>query len=177
MTTRNKIESAQEGELFDELYAELKKIAASYMQKERSNHTLQPTALVNEAYIKLISNDGNNRWKSKKHFLCTAAEVMRQVLIDSARSRNSKKRGGDFVRVELDDTEGSSVRDLGDILSIHDALLKLKEISPEKYEIVNLRFFAGLTIDETADVMNIARSTANKYWALGRTWLYLELTS
>lgn len=162
--------------LFDSLYDELKKIARSQMRHENINHTLQPTALVNEAYLRLMTGRRETAWESKKHFLCTAAVVMRKILVDSARNRNSKKRGGDFLRVELSDTESSKIDPLEDILSIHEILNKMYETHPEFCELINLRFFVGLSVQEAADVMGISRTKAVTMWSFAKAWLHVEIS-
>ncbi len=163
--------------LFETLYDELKVIANSHMNKEYNAFTLQPTALVNEAYLKLMRNDEKILWQNKKHFLCVAASVMRRVLIDSARSKARQKRGGDMVKVELSGNEPiEETSPLNDVVSVHEALKKFEKVSPEKAQLITLRFFGGLTIDEAADLMSISRTTAIKYWNFGRAWLHRELT-
>lgn len=165
-------------DLFELLYDELRKIAYAQMKLERPEHTLQATALINEAYLKLMSGSDSPLWNDEKHFLHLAAKAMRHVLIDSARARTRLKRGGDHIRVDLDidllSPSSSSPKD--DLLSLHEALLKLQENHPEKAQLVELRFFGGLTIDEAADAMDISRSTAKNHWNFGKTWLYRELT-
>ena len=173
----NSVTDAQEDELFSELYVELKKIAQSHMTRERPGHTLQATALVNEAYLKLMSSNRKVTWQSKKHFLCAAAEIMRRILVDSARARLSQKRGGNVIKLELQGTEAAPDEITAEILEIHEALQKLETVSPERFQLISLRFFAGLTIEEAAEVMNISRSKANRLWDFGRTWLYLNLKS
>jgi len=148
------------------------------MNREKSDHTLQPTALVNEAYLKMMTGNHPFRWKDKKHFLCTAADVMRRVLIDSARARNSQKRGGGTViKIELDGNEAAQSENLDDVLSVHEALLKFEKLSPEKAQLVKLRYFAGLTVEEAANAISISTATAYNYWLFGRAWLHRELTS
>jgi len=164
-------------ELFEKLYDELKIIANSHMNREHNPGTLQPTALVNEAYLKLMGDNKKVLWENKKHFLCVAASVMRRVLIDSARSKSRQKRGGNVVRVELNEEEQLVENSpMDDVVSVHDALKKFETVSPEKAQLITLRFFGGLTIDEAAEIMSISRTTAINYWNFGRAWLHRELS-
>lgn len=168
---------AHEQELFETLYDELKVIANSHMRKEHANITLQPTALVNEAYLKLMGSKKPVDWKNKKHFLCVAASVMRRVLIDSARGRSRQKRGGSAIKVELDGNEPAPCGPDDDVLAVHEALKKFEGASPKQAQLITLRFFGGLTITEAAEVMGISRTTAINYWNFGRAWLHRELSA
>jgi len=163
-----------EGELFTQLYDELKGIARAHMSGERPHHTLQPTALVNEAFLRLISGK-KTLWRDKEHFLCVASRVMRRVLIDAARSRNRLKRGGEMEVLALHGNETDEIKPLDEMLSVHEALKKMEKESPGRAKLVELRFFAGLTIDEAAKAMKISPTTAKKHWTLGRAWLFREL--
>ena len=168
----------KDSELFDELYSELKNIARVHMQNERADHTLQPTALINEAYLRMTRGEKNSQWESRKHFLNTAAKVMRRLLIDSARASRSQKRGGDVIRVELtDQLETSQSSSSEYVIALHEALLKFEKVSPKKAELVTLRYFAGLTLEEAAQTLGISPSTASNYWLFGRAWLHRELTA
>jgi len=166
--------------LFEVLYDELKNIARNKMRGENAHHTLQPTALLNEAYLR-VTGGGEEavQWRDEKHFLCVASTAMRHILIDSARAKATAKRGGDHIQIDLDVselspkpvTEGAQA----DVISVHEALLKLQEVHPEQARLIELRFFGGLTIDEAADAMEISRSSAKNYWNFGKAWLYREL--
>ena len=162
--------------LFDELYDELKSIARIHMGKQHGQQTLQPTALINEAFIRLQRRQKKSEWVSQNHFLRTAAKVMQQVLIDHARTKTRQKRGGKQAPVELTGIETAEITINDDLLAVHEALLKLEKESPEKAELVTLRFFAGLTIDEAADTLSISRTTAKQWWQFCRAWLHHELS-
>lgn len=172
------IGDASDGELFENLYDELKVIANAHMRKENAPVTLQPTALVNEAYLKLMNSEKGVDWQNKKHFLCVAASVMRRVLIDSARSRNRQKRGGNIVKVELDDNDTAANGGMpdDDVLAVHEALTRFEQIAPKQAQLIVLRFFGGLTISEAADAISVSRTTAVNYWNFGRAWLHKELS-
>jgi len=163
--------------LFESLHSDLKLIARTHMANEKVGHTLQPTALVNEAYLRMIRREDKIEWESREHFLRVAAAVMRRILIDHARTKTRQKRGGGMTPVELSGMEASDVS-LGDeLLAVHEALLKLERGNPKKAEFVSLRFFAGLTIDEAAKVLSISRTTAKQWWQFSKAWLHHELTS
>lgn len=164
-----------DAELFSHLYDELKIIARSHMKGERADHTLQPTALINEAFVRLMSGK-EVKWEDERHFLCVAASVMRRILVDAARSRDRLKRGREFKIVTLqDNVELEQETPLEEVLTIHEALKKLETKSPERCRLVELRFFGGLTIHEAADAMKISPTSAKKHWALSKAWLYREL--
>mgnify|MGYP002623544508 FL=1 len=155
------------------LYGELRVLASSFLARERSGHTLQPTALVHEAYLRLVGRD--NPWQNRHHFLAAAAVAMRRVLVDHARRRAAAKRGGDRDAVRLD-TEGLA-EERGDlqVLELDDLLRRLHELDPRKSKVVELKFFAGMTLDQIAGALGIARSTAAEDWTVARAWLASRL--
>ena len=163
-------------ELFDQLYDELKVIAQSHMKNQQAVHTLQPTALVNEAYLKLMAGKKELFWEDRSHFLCTVAEVMRHVLVDSARSKASKKHGGELLRVELSDELAIQNKPHHDILALNEALCKFEKVSAEKAKLVSLRYFSGLSLTEAASALSISRATAYNYWQYSKAWLQRELS-
>ena len=159
------------------VYAELKRIAAHKMAGERSGHTLQPTALVHEAYLRLAGEDGAQRsWKSRGHFLGAAAEAMRRILIDRARRKAATKRGGDQIRATWDESklEGHGISD--EVLLVDEALQKLERENEELARIVKLRYFAGMTSEEIASALECSPSTVNRGWRVARAWLFEEVT-
>jgi RNA polymerase sigma-70 factor (ECF subfamily) len=156
------------------LYDELRKIAAAYLGRERGEHTLQPTALVNEAYLRLV-DQRDVTWQNRAHFLGVAARAMRRVLVDHARARRRDKRGGGAARVTLDDDRvGAAARDL-DLVALDDALGELAAVDAELARVVELRYFGGLTVDETAEVLGVAPRSVDRAWATARAWLRREL--
>ncbi len=162
------------GVLLDRLYCELRFIAQQHMRRERVDHTLQPTALVNEAYIRLV---GGSRvaWKDKTHFLATAAQTMRRILVDHARKRLAKKRGGGDVRITLFDNIPAAALKEQDLLAVHEALKKLGELSERQARIIDLRFFAGLSVEETAKVLEVSTRTVKSETRMAKAWLKREL--
>jgi RNA polymerase sigma factor (TIGR02999 family) len=158
------------------VYDELRKLAAQRMAAERSDHTLQPTALVHEAYLRLVDVDVAKDWDGRGHFFAAAAEAMRRILIDNARRKRRPKHGGDLKRVDLDQTAAiTTAPTTDDLLALDEALTKLATQEPVKAELVKLRFFAGLTIPQAAQVLGISEATAERYWTYARVWLYSEL--
>jgi RNA polymerase sigma factor (TIGR02999 family) len=154
------------------VYQELRRLAAQKLSREPPGHTLQPTALVHEAYLRLIGPDEKPQWKSRAHFFAAAAETMRRVLVDQARQKKSLKRGGGRERVELEDFPAPLAQPQEDLLALDEALEQLAREAPQKAELVKLRCFAGLTLEQAADLLGIARSTASGQWAFARAWLY-----
>jgi RNA polymerase sigma factor (TIGR02999 family) len=156
------------------VYDELRRLAAAKLSREKPGQTLQPTALVHEAYARLVGADKERHWDSRGHFFAAAAEAMRRILVDSARRKKSVKRGGRLKRVELDEdfTRHSSPDEL---LAVDDALTKLAREDPVKAELVKLRCFAGLSHQEAARVLGISRPTADRYWVYAKTRLYCEI--
>jgi len=165
-----------EEQLFADVYTELRALAARYLRRERQNHTLQPTALVHEAYLKL---HGETRvdWRGQAHFLAIASQAMRQILVDHARRRGAAKRGGSRHRIALDDNVLiESNRDV-DLLALEDALTKLTKLDPRQAQMIELRFFAGLSIAEAAKVMGMSKRSAEREWTMVRAWLRRELST
>lgn len=164
-------ESASE-ELFPLVYNELRRLAAARMADERSDHTLQPTALVHEAYLRLMNGERPQNWNGRGHFFSAAAESMRRILVDHARNRKRLKRGGELKKQSLDLVELIWKPAYGDLLDLHAALEKLETTDPQSAEIVKLRCFAGQSQSEAAALLGISRSTADRCWAFARAWLY-----
>lgn len=156
------------------VYDELRKLAAARLAKEPAGQTLQPTALVHEAWIKL-SGATNQQWTGKGHFFGAAAEAMRRILIDRARRRGRQRHGAGLQRVNLDAVDLAATTDADTLLALNDALEKLALESPEKAQLVKLRFFAGLKLTEAAQAMEISPATAKRHWAYSRAWLLCEL--
>lgn len=162
-------------ELMPLVYQELHRLAAYYLRRERQEHTLQATALINEAYMKIIDQRSVN-WQNRAHFFGVAAQLMRRILVDHARSHLYAKRGGGAQKLTLDEALAlpQQERDL-DLVALDDALCKLEEIDPKQSKIIELRFFGGLTIEETAEVLGISPATVKREWAWAKTWLYNEI--
>jgi RNA polymerase sigma factor (TIGR02999 family) len=158
------------------VYAELRKLAASKMAREPAGHTLQATALVHEAWLRL-SNEKHPMWKNREHFYAVAAEVMRRILVDRARRRLSQKRGGELKRVELDAVEIPIPEDDTLVLRVHEALGRLEQEDPQKAEVVKLRFFVGLDRAEAAAVLGISERTVQRHWTFAKAWLVREMRS
>lgn len=162
-------------ELWPKVYGELHRLADHYFREERVSHTLQPTALVNEAFIRLTES-GRNDWESRLQFYAMAARAMRHVLVDHARRRNAAKRGGRRYPLRLDSQiETGDSRGLEQLLDLDDALHRLANKDQRLAQLVELRFFAGLTFDETAHVLEVAPITAKRMWKLAKGWLYREM--
>jgi RNA polymerase sigma factor (TIGR02999 family) len=155
------------------VYDDLKRRAARYLRRERREHTLRPTALVHETYLRLVGQD-RVAWKSRAQFFGVAAQVMRRILVDHARERGAAKRAGGWCRVSLDEDIGAPPRDV-DLVELEDALQDLSALDPEKVRMVELRFFAGLNIDETAEVLGVSPSTVTREWRMARAWLHRRL--
>ena len=156
------------------VYAELRRLATNYLRRERTGHTLQPTALVNEAYLKLVGQK-NAKWQNRAHFFAISAQLMRRILVDYARSRNYLKRGGGMPKVSLSEAAGVSVERAADFVALDDALESLAAIDPRKSRIVELRFFGGLSVEETAEVLDVSPRTIKRDWSLAQAWLHREL--
>jgi len=161
-------------ELTPLVYSEVRKLARSYLRRERPNHTLQPTALVNEAYIRLV-DQRQVQWQSRAHFFGIAAQMMRRVLVDHARMRQAAKRGSGENDVVLDEALGVSADRSLDLVRLDDALEALAALDARQARIVELRFFGELNIEETAEVVQISPATVKREWAVARTWLRREL--
>ena len=157
------------------VYGELRRLADRYLRRERPGHTLQSTALVNEAWMKLI-DQRNVHWQNRAHFFGVAAQMIRRILVDYARSRNASKRGGHAYKLSLDDmVEMPKQRDL-DLVALDDALESLSKVDPQQGRVVELRFFAGLSIEETAEVLRISPATVKRDWVSAKAWLYREMS-
>jgi RNA polymerase sigma factor (TIGR02999 family) len=164
-----------ERQLMEAVYDELHRLAAGYMRRERADHTLQASALVNEAYVRLIGN-GPVSWESRAHFFVTAAQTMRRVLIDHARRHVAGKRGGAGVRIELNENIAAVENtESGRMLDLDRALTRLAALDARQARVVELRFFAGLTVEQTAEVMAISEKTVKRDWAVARAWLEGEI--
>lgn len=159
------------------VYDELRKLASRRLAQEKPGQTLQATALVHEAYLRLLGDGQGRRWDGRGHFFAAAAEAIRRILIDNARRKNSLKAGGEWQRVDVADIEPAAVEPPSpvDVLALEEALVKLEARDPRKAQLVKLRFFAGLTNQEAADAMGISPSTADNDWAYARAWLQLEM--
>ena len=154
---------------------ELRRLARRYMGGERAGHTLQPTALINEVYLRLI-DWGNISWQDRAHFFGLSARLMRRTLVDYARRRRTSKRGGQALMIEFDEASVARQEPTADLVAIDDALSSLAKHDPRKSQIVELRFFGGLTVEETAEVLKISPRTVKREWSLARAWLYCQLT-
>jgi len=161
-------------ELLPLVYDELRKLAAHKMANEAAGQTLQPTALVHEAWLKLVGTD-RSHWNSRGHFFGAAAEAMRRILIDRARKRRRDRHGHGLQRIDLDQVDVAATSDDDTLLLVNEALEKLAGEAPEKAELVKLRYFAGLSIEDAAQAMGISPATAKRHWAFARAWLFAEL--
>ncbi len=164
-------------ELVPLVYQELKRLAARRLSRERPGQTLQATALVHEAYLGLVGSAPDQRWQGRTHFFAAAAEAMRHILINRARDKGRLKRGGGVRRVDLNEVEIGYETDGLDLLSLDEALTRLAAEEPQCAQLVNLRYFAGLTLEEAAEVLGVSRRTADRYWAYARAWLLHALES
>lgn len=181
MTSEDEISEPDAGwaegprEFAEAAYEALRGLAAAYLHRERRDHSLQPTALVHEAYIKLVKAGNESQWQSKTHFQAVAARAMRQILVDHARSRATGKRGGDFLRITLSpDLVSTAAADV-DVMALDDAMRELAQVDERKARVVELRFFGGLTCTEAAHQLGIAPKTAEADWYLARAWLHSKL--
>jgi RNA polymerase sigma-70 factor, ECF subfamily len=156
------------------VYVELRRLARSYMRRERTDHTLQATALVHEAYLKLVEQRSVN-WQSRAHFFGVAAQVMRRILIDHARGHLRQKRGGEFEKVVLDEGLVFSPEQSAELLAVDEALERLAKLDERQARVVELRFFGGLSVEEAAVVMGISPKTVKRDWSVAKAWLYAEL--
>ena len=157
------------------VYGELHRLASAYLRRERPDHTLQSTALVHEAFMKLV-NQNEVEWRNRAHFYGIAAHMIRRILVDYARSHHAEKRGSGAVKLALDEALGVPQKSELDLLGLNDALDRLAEMDPRQNRIVELRFFAGLSIEETAEVMQVSPATIKREWNSARAWLYRELS-
>jgi RNA polymerase sigma factor (TIGR02999 family) len=162
-------------ELLPLVYDELRRLAAACLAAEPSGNTLQPTALVHEAYLRLVGTAEGDQWDSRGHFFAAAAEAMRRLLVENARRKKRRKHGGDRQRVSLEAAEAMAQAPSEDLVALDEALTRLAAHDPVKAEVVKLRFFAGLTMPEVARALDLSLTTAERYWTYARTWLYAEL--
>ncbi len=156
------------------VYDELRRIAHRYMQRERNGHTLQTTALVNEAYLRLAGQQ-KIQWQSRAHFFAVSAQVMRHILIDHARRRHYAKRGGEASQVQLEDTAAMSQQRAAELVALDDALDELANLDPRKARVVELRYFGGLSLEETAEVLEISVMTVRRDWRAAKAWLFRRM--
>jgi RNA polymerase sigma factor (TIGR02999 family) len=159
------------------VYNELRKLAAQKLAQEKPGQTLQPTALVHEAYVRLVGQDNAQEWANRGHFFAAAAEAMRRILVENARRKRSRKRGGGRARQNLDGLELAAPTLNEDLLALDGALNRLAEKDPIKAELIKLRHFAGLTIEEAAKALGVSMTTANRYWAYARAWLHQQIVA
>ena len=157
------------------VYDELKKMASNYLRRERRDHTLQPTALVHEAYLKLIDQTRVN-WQNRAHFFGVSAQLMRRILVDHAREYKAEKRFGGLEKLQLDENIDKAFELGGEIVALDEALESLAEIDPPMAKLVELRYFGGLTFEEAAEVLGVSVITAKRHWKLARAWLYGHLS-
>ena len=162
-------------ELLPLVYEELRRLAAARMKNEATEHTLQPTALVHEAYLRLLRSEPQT-WDNRRHFFSAAAEAMRRILIEHARSRDRIKRGGELHREPLADIAISPSVDLSEIIAVHEVLEEFEREMPDKAELVKLRYFAGLDEATAAETLGISRPTASRWWTFSRAWLFQKLS-
>ena len=155
------------------VYSELHRLAASYMRRERPDHTLQATALINEAYLRLSRE--NAEWNSREHFIGMAANVMRHVLVDYARAHNAQQRDGGMKRVEMKDDLAISTEKLEEVLSLNEALKTLESLHPRQGKVVELRYFGGLSVEQIASLLGVSPRSVKRDWSLARIWLFREL--
>jgi len=164
------------GKLLPLVYSELRRIAARQLRRERPNHTLQPTALVHEVYLKLVDQE-RIEWQNRAQFFGVAAQLVRRILVDHARNRRSAKRGAGALVVTLDDAVSEAIRREIDLVKLDDALLSLATKDEQQSRVVELRFFGGLSIEETAAVLRISPSTVKRDWAAAKAWLYRDMST
>lgn len=157
------------------VYPDLRRIAEIYLSRERKQHTLQPTALVNELFLKIVGQT-NMTWQNRAQFFGVAAQFMRRILVDHARNYNTAKKGGNRLQLSLKDVPAFGAEPDTDLLALHDALNKLEKLDPDQGRVVELRFFGGLTIDETAEFLHISHATVEREWRTAKAFLKRELT-
>jgi RNA polymerase sigma factor (TIGR02999 family) len=163
-------------ELLPLIYRELRTLANNYLRRERADHTLQPTALVHEAYMRLV-DQRSVRWQNRAHFFGVAANIMRRILVDHARRRGADKRGGEFEKQQLEEAlvVVSSEKSV-ELLALDEALETLERVDPQKARLVELRYFAGLSVEETAEVLGVSAITVKRQWRLAKAWLYGQVS-
>jgi RNA polymerase sigma factor (TIGR02999 family) len=163
-------------QLIPAVYGELRRIAGNFMRRQNPGNTLQASALVNEAFLRLVDSNKVN-WQSRTHFFAVSAQLMRRVLVDAARRRNSQKRGGDRLRVTLDDRIDVSNENETDLVALDEAMTRLAQLNPRHSRIVELRYFGGLTEEQVAETLSVSARTVRRDWSVARAWLYRELQS
>jgi RNA polymerase sigma factor (TIGR02999 family) len=172
------LEAARRGDAADQLlplvYEELRRLAAHKMAQENPGQTLQPTALVHEAWLRL-AGDENRKWNDRTHFFAAAAEAMRRILVDNARRKGAQRHGGGQLRVELPEIACAVAENDDQVLAVNEALEKFAAQDKQKAELVKLRYFVGMTIEEAAEVLRVSAATAKRHWAYARAWLYEEI--
>ena len=156
------------------VYGELRRIARRYMAGQRAGHTLQTTALIHEAYLKLVGR-GERRWQNRAHFFGVAAQAMRHILVDYARARHADKRGGEAQAVSLDEATASAGTQAAEIVALDDALRRLAEVAPRQSRVVELRYFGGLNVEEAAEVLKVSPETVTRDWRMAKAWLLRDL--
>ncbi len=168
-------DSSAAEQLLPLVYDELRRLAACRLARETPGHTLQPTALVHEAYLRLVDVDCPQAWSSRGHFFGAAAEAMRRILVENARRKLAAKHGGRLNRVALSDEHALEAKEAEALLDLNEALVRLEAHDPQKADLVKLRYFAGLSETEAATALNISRATASRHWAYAKAWLFCEL--
>jgi len=163
-------------ELVPVIYKELRRLAGHYLRRERHDHTLQPTALINEVFLRLLG-DQDVKWQNRAHFFGVAARLMRQILVDHARARQAAKRGGRHYSLSLSEADRVAEQSAVELLSLHLALERLSELDAQQGRIVELRFFGGLSIKESAEVLSVSHATVERDWRVARAWLRCELSA
>ena len=161
-------------ELLSLVYEELRRLAAAKMASEAPGQTLQPTALVHEAWLRL-TRDEKREWNDRTHFFAAAAEAMRRILVDNARRKRTERHGGGQQRVEMPEIASAVMETDDKVLAVHEALEKFAVLDPQKAELVKLRYFVGMTIEQAAEALGISQRTAKRYWAFARAWLHEEI--
>jgi RNA polymerase sigma factor (TIGR02999 family) len=157
------------------VYDELRRQAARYLRREQAGHTLQTTALIHEAYMRLV-DQRNVQWQNRAHFFGIAAQMMRRILVDHARTKKRAKRGGSDIKISLDDATVAVIGQDLDVIAVDEALTRLAQIDEQQSRVVELRFFSGLTVEETAEVMGISPATVKRDWSMAKAWLHRELS-
>jgi RNA polymerase sigma factor (TIGR02999 family) len=160
--------------LLPAVYQELRRLAARKLSREKPGQTLQATALVHEVYLRLVGLE-NQTWRSRTHFFAAAAEAMRRILVENARRKRCLKRSGDYQRVEMDEALFAIEGPSEDVIALDEALPELAEVNPAVADLVRLRYFGGLTLDQSAELLGVSRRTADRYWAFARAWLYKRI--